>query len=158
MKKFLAVALAVVMMFSISVVSFADYINPIEKDTAQASEVVVQTSAAAADDTYTVTVPASPINVTWGSDQAFDASYSVNHNLVDGSQLVVSVAAANLKDADSHELTLTLSGTTTAQTYTGYDNGTAAKVSVSGMVSGWDSVPAGSYSGTITYTATYTPA
>ena len=164
MKKLLAVALAVVMMLSISTVAFANMsynegtFDPAQAEGKQTNEVIVQTAADVSDDEYTVTVPATPVTVAWGDDEAKDVGYDVRHSLVDGSTLVVEVAKADLTGAGG-SLTLTLAGTgTTAQEFVGFDNGAAKEIDLTAAVSGWDAVAPGAYSGTITYTATYTPA
>ena len=104
MKKILAVALAVVMMFSVSVLAFAA--NPITQDTDQTETIDVYTVVDAADDTYT--------------------------------------------------LTFALTGTTDAQSFSGYV--TSQTVDLDATVSSFEGVAVGEYTGTMTYTVTYAAA
>ena len=160
MKKILAVALAVVMMFSVSVLAFAA--NPITQDTDQTETIDVFTVVDAADDTYTVTVPAS-VAIPWNNDDASSgtADYTVSCNLVAGSTLQVAAAAndggvMNTTPAGDDTLTFALTGTTDAQSFSGYV--TSQTVDLDATVSSFEGVAVGEYTGTMTYTVTYAAA
>lgn len=163
MKKFLAVALAVVMMFSVSVLAFAE--NPITQDTLpenRSETIDVYTVVDAADDTYTVTVPAN-VAIPWSTtgSSSGTADYTVSCNLVAGSTLQVAAAAndggvMNTTPAGDDTLTFALTGTTDAQSFSGYV--TSQTVDLDATVSSFEGVAVGEYTGTMTYTVTYTAA
>lgn len=120
MKKVLALALAVVMMFAVCVPAFAAA-TPVDitKDTVQAGDVAVKTHIDPDDISYTVTIPAD-IEIAWGDTSAQDASYTVNTQLFAGDTLDVVVKA---KD-DSNVMTATDASVTDTLTFTLANGGT----------------------------------
>ncbi len=176
MKKLLAVALAVVMMLSVSVMAFAvdqTVSGPVEPNEAQTvqADVVTKTedlSGQSAEE-YIITVP-SEVSVAWGDTAAQDANYQVYSRLKIGASLKVSAAPTNgdnTMTATGTQATLSfavengeaqtfaeVNGTLSAGVKTGVDAPNAVTVTVSGF----DSAPVGAYTGHMTYTAEYVPA
>lgn len=158
MKKVLAVALAVVMMLSVSVMAFAA--NPITNDSEQTETINVVTSASAANDKYTVSVPAS-VTIPWNNDGSSNgtADYQVTCNLVEGSKVTVSAAADNsgvMTSTDTADtLTFAVSGGEAAE-FAGMQNN--KNTAVDATINSFAGVAVGAYTGTMTYTVVYTPA
>ena len=158
MKKVLAVALAVVMMLSVSVMAFAA--NPITNDSEQKETIDVKTSASAANDKYTVSVPAS-VTIPWNNDGSSNgtADYQVTCNLVEGSKVTVSAAADDggvMTSTDTEDtLTFTVSGGDAAE-FAGMQND--MNTAVDATINSFAGVAVGAYTGTMTYTVVYTPA
>ena len=157
MKKVLAVALAVVMMLSVSVMAFAA--NPITNDSEQNETINVVTSASAANDEYTVSVPAS-VTIPWNNDGPSNgtADYQVTCNLVEGSKVTVSAAADDggvMTSTDTEDtLTFTVSGGEAAE-FTGMQDD--MNTAVDATINSFAGVAVGAYTGTMTYTVVYTP-
>lgn len=158
MKKVLAVALAVAMMLSVSVMAFAA--NPITNDSEQNETINVVTSASAANDEYTVSVPAS-VTIPWNNDGPSNgtADYKVTCNLVEGSKVTVSAAADNggeMTSTDTEDtLTFTVTGGDAAE-FTGMQND--KNTAVVATITSFAGVAVGAYTGTMTYTVAYAPA
>lgn len=159
MKKVLAVALAVVMMLSVSVMAFAA--NPITNDSSEQNETInVVTSASAGNDEYTVSVPAS-VTIPWNNDGSSNgtADYKVTCNLVEGSKVTVSAAADNGGEMTSTDtadtLTFTVSGGEAAE-FAGMQND--KNTAVVATIASFAGVAVGAYTGTMTYTVVYAPA
>lgn len=158
MKKVLAVALAVAMMLSVSVMAFAA--NPITNDSEQNETINVVTSASATNDEYTVSVPAS-VTIPWNNDGSSNgtADYQVTCNLVEGSKVTVSAAADNggeMTSTDTEDtLTFAVTGGDAAE-FTGMQND--KNTAVVATINSFAGVAVGAYTGTMTYTVVYAPA
>lgn len=158
MKKILAVALAVVMMFSISVVAFAD--QTITKDTAQTATADVVTTFVDTDASYTVTVPSS-VSIAWGDTSAQDAGYSVESQLPIGATLAVSAAAnsnGTMTSSGSDTLTFTVANGAATTFDAVNPAGTEPENNVTVSIASFEGVGIGTYTGTMTYTVVYTAA
>ncbi|MGN0572246.1 MAG: hypothetical protein ACI4K9_08715 [Candidatus Fimenecus sp.] len=111
----------------------------------------------ASGDAYAVTYPAD-ISVSWGDTDAQDAHYTVTSVLQDGAKLTVSAAANDggaMTNANGSTLHFTvLNGE--EQQFTGNNDSVASSTKV--QVSDFSGVPLDNYTGTMTYTVTYTPA
>lgn len=160
MKKILAVALAVVMMFSISVVAFADQTITKDSENQYATADVVTTFNADTDASYTVTVPSS-VSIAWGDTSAQDAGYSVESQLPIGASLAVSAAANNsgtMTSSGSDTLTFTVANGTATTFGPVNAAGTEPVDNVTVSIASFDGVAVGTYTGTMTYTVVYTAA
>ncbi len=164
MKKIIAIAMALVMMMAICVPAFAA--NPIVKDGEQTGSADVYTTFDENTDwSYTVTIPAG-VQVDWDDTAPQDMIYTVESQLLIGASLKVSAAAdnegkmTNPNAAEDQFLTFTVAGgdvVTFAEvnaantTAPGVVDGTNVTVAVAGF----DNVPVGTYTGTMTYTVEY---
>lgn len=166
MKKILAIALALVMMFAVCVPAFAAGEQTIAKADVDAGnpskDVQVYTKTTDKDDqdayTYSVKFPAE-IPVAWGDTSAQNADYFVTSQLLLGAKLTVTVAA-------NDEGVMTAAGTTATLTYALANGGAtefgevndnaepAAQPTVT--IADFSGVPLTQYTGTMTYTVAYT--
>ena len=154
MKKVFSVVMALVMLFALCVPAFA---GDITKDTAQTGNTdVITTFDASADETYTVTYPAT-VSVAWGDTAAQDAKYTVTSQLQIGAKLTVSAAANNsgkmTATGTADTLTFTVAGGDAAE-FTGVNN--AADSSTTVTIADFSTASVGEYTGTMTYTVVYT--
>lgn len=165
MKKILAVALAIVMMFAVCVPAFAAGEQTIAKADVDAGnpskdvQVYTLTTDETGEDayTYSVTIPAE-IPVAWGDTSAQDAGYTVTSQLLLGASLTVNVVA-------NDEGLMTAAGTTATLTYALANGGetTFAEVNDAAApaaqptvtIADFSGVPLTQYTGTMTYTVTY---
>ncbi len=161
MKKFLSIALAVVMMFAICIPAFATDITKNTDQTAQAEVVTVFDETK--DWSYTVTIPAG-VTVDWNNTTAQAMTYKVESQLLIGASLKISAKADN-------EGLMTATGTTDTLSFTvaGGDevvfgavnpvNTTAPDVvdgtNVSVTIADFTGKAVGAYTGTLTYTVEY---
>lgn len=163
MKKVISIILAVMMLASICVPVFAADIT-INKDTPapQTAAPDVKTKLTKTDDSdaykYTVTIPAS-VEVAWGDTTAQDAKYTVTSQLKLGDKLEVTAVANN-------EGVMTATGTTSTLKFT-VQNGEVAEYpevnnavdsATTVTIADFSGVPIAEYTGTMTYTVTYTAA
>lgn len=163
MKKVISIILAVMMLASICVPVFAADIT-INKDTPapQTAAPDVKTKLTKTDGSdaykYTVTIPAS-VEVAWGDTTAQDAKYTVTSQLKLGDKLEVTAVANN-------EGVMTATGTTSTLKFT-VQNGEVAEYpevnnavdsATTVTIADFSGVPIAEYTGTMTYTVTYTAA
>lgn len=154
MKKILAVALALVMMLAVCVPAFA---ADISTDGGQ-SQTQLQTLTTDEDGNpvagFTVTIPAT-VDIPWGGTTEGDTlDWSYVSQLEAGKQLSISVDKASgslTNGTDNLAYTLTGDAVGTAFT-TGAAVCALTEKSINIAVSGWDDVPVGAYSDTLTFT------
>lgn len=165
MKKYLSIVLAIVMMFAICVPAFAADSTINEESTNPATaDANVYTTFDTNDDTYTVTIPAE-FQIPWktdGSSSSVNLSYTVTTNLIPNSKVSVGVAANNGGKMDlaapsaTQFLTFTVANGT-AVDYTGVNDGVTPTTMPTATVATFDQ-PIDTYTGTVTFTVTYTAA
>ncbi len=160
--------MAVVMIMTLSLTSFAATIN---QDTAdpKTSDVIVKTtldgSSMPATGTYEVTIPAD-ISVVWNTTTPItNVSYSVTSQLALGAKLTVSIADA---ENDTERMLRNDAYTTggLAYTATGFEaqefgelnSAATPATAVSITIADWSNVPVAEYDTHLTYTVAYTPA
>lgn len=153
MKKVLSVLLAVMMLAALMVPAFAVDKTLDENTASDTAE--VKTDYSNLEETggyYTVTFPAE-INVVWGTEDT-TANYTVETQLVPTATLKVTVAQDNaaMKNADSKELTYTLSGDTNVTGIGAFVTEEKA-LNIHVATADWQSVPVDAYSDTLTFTA-----
>ena len=174
MKKLLAAALAVVMLFAVMVPAFAAGNIAYEdgKETGDPATVIIKTSDKKLDDggnpvdarSYTVTIPADQ-EIPWGT-ASYDISYAVETHLAYGETLAVSVAGVQGYMAYSPEV-----GVELPLPYALFGDGVdyetaeptvypAETVPLSVVVTeeDWNEAVIGTYSDTLLFTAEITPA
>lgn len=164
MKKIISIALALVMMMTVTVPAFAT-------QTAVVGDNVVNVETTfneSTDTSYTVTIPAT-VSVVWDDETtAYDVGYTVTSQLLVGASLKVAVnydldtddTNNGIMEAEGTDkkLTYTLTGAGEA-TFTEMNDGAKAS-DVGGTdatitVAGFDAAPVATYTGTITYTVEY---
>lgn len=157
MKKILALILAVVMLFTMSVIAFADDAT-ITKETPEGKgEAIVQTSmykdeqGTDAAENFTVTYPAVT-TIYWGTEET-KAEYTIEAQLEWNHRLTVNVAAksAAMTSANTNKtLDYTLSGDTAVQT----DDAVASEtktLTFTVIEDDWKAVPVDVYADTVTF-------
>ena len=149
MKKVFSVVMALVMLFALCVPAFAENIT---KDTAQTGNTdVITTFNASADETYTVTYPAT-VGVAWGHTAAVNAAYIVTSQLQIGAKLTVSAAANNsgkmTATGTADTLTFTVAGGDAAE-FTGVNNAVGSSTTVT--IADFSAASVGEYTGTMTF-------
>ena len=160
MKKLLSLVIAFVLVFAVCVPAFA----VIDQDSAkQEADVNITTNIENAQSEYTVTIPAD-FEIAWGDSDAKVKNYSVYTNLVKDATLTVAVSAnaGGLMTAvsGSDTITFTLTGGS-AEEFTLFNlAGTEPETDVTVKITNdqWKQAAIGEYSGSLTYTVTYTPA
>lgn len=159
MKKILAIALALVMMFAVCVPVFATEINKDSEPQEATADVFTKTTKAGGEDayTYTVTIPAD-VPIDWNDTSAHDVSYKVTSQLLLGAKLVVGVAANNggqMTNPNTEKfLSFTLANGGNTE-FAEINNEAAPATAPTVTVSSFAGVPIAEYSGTLTYTVTY---
>lgn len=163
MKKVISIILAVMMLASICVPVFAADIT-INKDTPapQTAAPDVKTKLTKTDGsdayTYTVTIPAS-VEVAWGDTTAQDAKYTVTSQLKLGDTLKVKAEANDggkmVNAGTASTLTFTVAGGEEV-VYNEVNNAAPSATTVT--IADFSGVPIAEYTGTMTYTVTYTAA
>lgn len=158
MKKVLALALALCMVFAMSAVAFAAN-EVIKKDTEpQTGNVVVKTALKEGGnpsdyDSYEVTIPAD-VTFEWDAVESQVREAKVKYELAEGSSLNITVAYVDNDAEDGLECEM--AGLTTVD-YAGYgvvaDPATALKNTFT--MTKWDASPGVYTVGTATYTVTY---
>ena len=166
MKKVISIILAVMMLASICVPVFA---ADITKDTPKTpegkqeakSDVMTRLTKTDGSDayTYSVKIPASVV-VGWGDTTAQDAKYTVTSQLKLGDKLKVTAVA------DNEGVMTATAGTTSTLKFT-VQNGEVAEYpevnnavdsATTVTIADFSGVPIAEYTGTMTYTVTYTAA
>lgn len=163
MKKILAVAMALTMLFALCVPAFAGT-GTITKDTPDQAVVPVKTTYSPSDESFTVTYPAS-MDLPWGTlvdDTEAEFEYSVVSQLQTGKTITVAVSQTNavMTSAARETLAYTLRGdvnvTTAAPVVAaGAFNKT---VMVDVAQSAWDAAAINAYTDTVTFAVTVNPA
>lgn len=159
MKKLLSIIIAVVLVFAVCVPAFAAEIN--EKSEQQDANVNITTNTENAQSEYTVTIPAD-FEIAWGDSDAKVKNYSVYTNLVAGASLTVEVTADNnglmTATSGSDTLTFTLTGGSEEEFTLFNLAGTEPETDVTVKIDNgqWKQAAIGEYSGSLTYTVTYT--
>ena len=159
MKKILAVVLALAMMATLCVTSFAATIDKDSADQYADVNVYTNTTNTEGEDAYkySVTIPAE-IPVDWEDTSAQNAAYTVDAQLLLGATLKVEVTGnnenkmTNAQADPQYFLTFALSGTT-SQTYPAVTDNVTSDTTVT--VTDFSGVPIAEYTGTLTYTVTY---
>ena len=154
MKKILAVALALVMMLAVCVPAFATDIAT----NGGTGDTTLQTLTTDEDGNpvagFTVTIPAT-VDIPWGGTTVGDTlDWSYVSQLEAGKQLSISVdkASGSLTNGTDN-LAYTLSGDAVGAAFTtGAAVCALTEKSINIAVSGWDDVPVGAYSDTLTFT------
>ena len=152
MKKVLAIALSVIMMFAVCVPAFAA--NPITQDTEQSGQSTVKTDTSLVGaGSFEVSFPAQ-VDVMWGTE-ATNFDVAIKTHLEAGKTLSVTTAQDNaaMKLAADPSLTLayTLSGDTAVTGVAPVADLTKV-VTVNVATADWDNAPIGEYSDTVTLT------
>lgn len=167
MKKLLALGLSMAMMASLSAVAFAageqtvtkDDLDPTDHDATKT--VVVQTKlkeTPSDDDTFTVTIPATPQTIEWNaSDVNVDLNVKIKGQMLEDSS--VNVKASKLSELkngnESLQVTMAqdLNFTATGKELKNEPSSTGFNITAVD----WNSTNViGVYSNTVTYTVTYT--
>ena len=166
MKKILAVAMALTMLFALCVPAFAGTITQDTPDTPYPKEAVVpvKTTYSTSDESFTVTYPAA-MEIPWGTlvdkpEAAFE--YSVVSQLQTGKTITVAVSK-------THAVMTSAAGETLAYTLRGDVNVTTAApvvaagafnktVKVDVAQSAWDAAAINAYTDTVTFAVTVNPA
>lgn len=158
MKKVLALALALCMVFAMSAVAFAVDATVTQtepNDDGNAQTVVVKTvfdeeAEPGAYDSYTVTIPAD-VTVEWGSEAASIDAVKVDYQLAATSSLQV---ASSYEDNAADQITSDMAAASSDL----YTAGQASVETLAGTVAitAWGGAPAeGQLVGTVNYTVTY---
>ena len=165
MKKLLAVALAVVMVLSMSVMAFAatqtDY-PPSSVEGAQ-SGTTIQTSLYDEEGNpvaggFTVTIPAT-VTIPWGGTSAENGgdtfTWSYSAQLAENERLTLSIDKTSgvFYDGAEGDLTYALSGTGIDAAYTTASEVDAGTLTATVTTAGWNFAPIAEYSDTVTFTA-----
>ena len=159
MKKILAVVLALAMMATLCVTSFAATIDKDSVDQYSDVNVYTKTTNTGGEDAYkySVTIPAE-IAIDWEDTSAQNAAYTVDAQLLLGATLKVEVTGnnenkmTNAQADPQYFLTFALGGTT-SQTYPAVTDNVTSDTTVT--VADFSGVPIAEYTGTLTYTVTY---
>lgn len=154
MKKLLAMALAVVMMLAVCVPAFASQTITQPGDTAV--EVMTLTTDVngypAAN--FTVTIPAT-VSIPWYGTTGGDSitwSYTSQLNIGEQLQISLNKTSGEFYSDGENVLAYTLSGDAADAAYVTADEVESASRSTAVTVTGWEDVPVGSYSDTVTFT------
>ena len=155
MKKFIAIAMALVMMMAIAVPAFA----AVEGGSNAGSDTIISTKTTKDDGSdptwYTVTIPATQ-EIYWEATTT-DIEYVINSQLATGDLVKVSVADADSeylmkKDGSTASLAYAITDTTyTATAEVVVDE--ADTVTIDTTNAAWTTVPVDAYSDTLTFTA-----
>lgn len=164
MKKAISLIVALVMLFAVCVPAFAAD-QTITKDTpgstGQANVTTKTTDKEGKDPaTYTVSYPAD-VTIPWGDTGSYGLGYKVTTQLALGAQLKVKAEANNegKMTSDLTEKTLTFALQNGAESTFGPDcNEQAPETQPSVSIANWADAPIAAYTGTVTFTVTYTPA
>ncbi len=154
MKKVLALALALCMVFAMSAVAFAAEKDIHKGDADQTGTVVVKTvfddETPGAYDSYTVSIPAD-VTVNWGATEAAIPAVKVDYQLAATSSLQV---ASTYEDNAGDQITSSMDAASSDL----YTAGQASVETLAGTVAitAWGGAPAeGQLVGTVNYTVTY---
>lgn len=160
MKKFLSIAVAVLMIAAICVPCFAATIDKTTPDGKGTAQVKTDISAVTDNGTFVVTIPAE-MPIPWNTantDSSKDFTYSVESQLKTGKLIQVDVAQnnANMKSASGATLAYTITGDITAVKTTAsvVAAGTFVKtVTVNVAGTAWANAAIDEYSDQLTFTA-----
>ncbi len=167
MKKIIALIMAVMMVMTLGLSSFAATINQETAEPKTADTIVKTTlegSTMPTTGTYEITIPATT-TIIWGTETDVDLNYSVNSQLALGASLAVSVADAE-NDAERMLRNDAYTAGGLAYTATGFEaqsfgelnSNEAPATAVTINIADWSQVPVAEYDTTLTYTVVYTPA
>lgn len=160
MKKYLSIVLAISMMFAICVPVFAEDTVIDEDSNPQTANADVYTVYDTDDDTYSVTIPAS-YEIDWDDTDAKKLVYTVTTDLIPGSKVAVSVAANNngemTRTAGDEKLKFTLANNTAPVEFTGANTNASPATAPTATIAEFNQ-PIDTYTGSVTFTVTYTPA
>lgn len=153
MKKVLSVALALVMLFAVCVPAFASQTITQPGDTAV--DVMTLTTDVNGDPAanFTVTIPAT-VSIPWYGTTGGDFikwSYTSQLNIGEQLQISLNKTSGNLTNGTDN-LPYTLSGDAADAAYVTTDEVESASRSTAVTVTGWDDVPVGAYTDTVTFT------
>ena len=153
MKKLVALMMTLVMMLAVAVPAFATKTITTEKS--DTSNITVNGTSTSLEN-YTVTIPAQ-IDMTWGKKAT--ATYTVACQLTSGRHLQVVAAPAGeskLNDTKGNFLLYSLAHTSPDTSLTTISSSetvtTPENHSIEISVSNWNSVPLGTYEGTMSFT------
>ena len=154
MKKVLSVALALVMLFAVCVPAFASQTVTQPGDTAV--DVMTLTTDVNGEPAanFTVTIPAT-VSIPWNGTTGGDfITWSYTSQLNIGEQLQISLdkTSGEFYNDGTNVLAYTLSGDAADAAYVTTDEVESASRSTAVTVTGWEDVPVGSYSDTVTFT------
>lgn len=160
MKKFLSIAVAVLMIAAICVPCFAATIDKTTPEGKGTAQVKTDISAVTDNGTFVVTIPAE-MPIPWNTantDSSKDFTYSVESQLKTGKLIQVDVAQnnANMTSASGATLAYTITGDITAVKTTApvVAAGTFVKtVTVKVAGAAWANAAIDEYSDTLTFTA-----
>lgn len=160
MKKFLSIAVAVLMIAAICVPCFAATIDKTTPDGKGTAQVKTDISAVTDNGTFVVTIPAE-MPIPWNTantDSSKNFTYSVESQLKTGKLVQVDVAQnnANMTSASGATLAYTITGDITAVKTAGpvVAAGTFVKtVTVNVAGTAWANAAIDEYSDTLTFTA-----
>lgn len=148
MKKFISVALALVLMLSIAVPVFAGTINT----SGNQASTTVKVAGSTATSSFTVTIPAE-VSIDWDSTST-DVNYTVSNKLETGKCIQVVVTGdGKMVNSENTALPYTLADTTFRTTAAVVTDAQAA-VKVNIATDDWDAASIDDYTGTLTFTAT----
>lgn len=162
MKKALSIILSLIMVFSLSVMAFAeetitgDGSSP--KQTAD-SIVKTQTVNERGEDatSFTVTYPAET-TIPWGKTDPVNVAYTINSQLLFNKRLKVSVAKKDGEDAmkgsagNDAPLAYTLGGEVNVTTEEAAVSALSKAATVTVAQDAWDAAPVDTYQGNLTFT------
>ena len=153
MKKVLSVALALVMLFAVCVPAFANQTITQPGDTAV--DVMTLTTDVNGDPAanFTVTIPAT-VSIPWYGTTGGDFinwSYTSQLNIGEQLQISLNKTSGNLTNGTDN-LPYTLSGDAADAAYVTTDEVESASRSTAVTVTGWEDVPVGAYTDTVTFT------
>ncbi|MCH5190671.1 MAG: hypothetical protein J1F23_00760 [Oscillospiraceae bacterium] len=163
MKKVLSIVLAVAMLFTMSVMAFAEIKNPktINGTAGEDNTAIVKTSTVDKDGKdatwYKVTFPAETV-IAWGDTAPNAVEYKVESQLAYDKVLNVTVTTEDStmsasEAANTATLAYVLGGNVDVKTATAVANESYA-ASVTVAEAQWAAAPVGEYSDTLTFTAT----
>lgn len=158
MKKFLSIALAVVMMLAVCVPAFAA--NPITEKTENTGTTIVKTKTTDENDqnaeSFTVSIPADT-TIAWGKDSTALEGYSAEAHLAYGKKLYITVAGTGtmkLAEDETETLAYALSGDTEYVSAKPVVNPVAElSLNVDIATDAWANAIVGEYADTLTFTA-----
>lgn len=160
MKKILAVAMALTMLFALCVPAFAGTITQDTPDDQKEAVVPVKTTYSTGDESFTVSYPPT-MDLPWGTlvdDTKAAFEYSVVSQLKTGKTITVTVTPTNtvMTSAASETLAYTLAGdinvTTTAAVVAAGEFKKTVKVDVA--QSAWKAAAINEYTDTVTFAVT----
>lgn len=154
MKKVLSVALALVMLFAVCVPAFAS--QTITQPGRTPVDVVTLTTDINGEPAanFTVTIPAT-VSIPWYGTTGGDSinwSYTSQLNIGEQLQISLNKTSGEFYSDGENVLAYTLSGDAADAAYVTADEVESASRSTAVTVTGWDDVPVGAYTDTVTFT------